>query len=677
MKRYLNRFLVLSSCAMVMASCEENSWNDELDGFDGIDKDTATQTIDFTMSATDYTQLAKLSTAKALAGDEHASALSSVGSKACFNAEIDPEEYIPLFLSQPTFPYFSANNGTAVRVTYRTSASVDPVSAAVSAAKKYTVTTEDYQNVWDSTEDYTEAFTPSKTAARNIPGILKTAYPDAAAGQYVIVSYNNAETDPVFSAAPADPFTSSSVLGNLNSMSNGDAIEFSGVVMAVSTQGPIVADATGSVFVYSPANNSDLKLGDQVVVSSTLSSYNFGYQIARGAEAEVKGNQSVSYPKAKTWTATEIDEFVANAMESGASPITPVYSKFTGKVSAGKYINIIIDGTNVQVSPYGLNNDAKALLVDGETVTFEGYVIAIASYGKYFNTIITKIGDTQVKPAVAAMAESRVAEVASTKVNAVYTFDGSTWSAPADITILSHADYQAMGQSYDNLSGTTPETMLPIYMKQKFPYAVADDSKYVVFYYYNGDTNVIRCDHAVFNGSEWDIDYDGVTTVTGQYVKKNGKWLYSPDVTINLPAAKGNATSTLFYQTCVDWVKANVENGAKYVTSYGNNDYYTGASAYQNNIDLRPDKARAQYEEGYAGMTDDQIVALEKKRFEDEVCPAVLSILYPEAAPTSKGIEPLYTINFYYYTGTTTKATIVYRAVALGQFEFVSCTWND
>ena len=75
-------------------------------------------------------------------------------------------------------------------------------------------------------------------------------------------------------------------------------------------------------------------------------------------------------------------------------------------------------------------------------------------------------------------------------------------------------------------------------------------------------------------------------------------------------------------------------------------------------------------------MTDDEIVALMKKRFEQEVCPGALSILYPDATPIA-GLDLLYTINFATYTGSTTYYKIVYKVVAKGQFEFVSCTWND
>ena len=98
-------------------------------------------------------------------------------------------------------------------------------------------------------------------------------------------------------------------------------------------------------------------------------------------------------------------------------------------------------------------------------------------------------------------------------------------------------------------------------------------------------------------------------------------------------------------------MKDNVPDGASFVTSYGNNDYYTGASAYQGNIDLRPGSARNQ-SSTYDDMTDDEIVALMKERFEKEVCPGVLGVLYPNLAPVGD-FEPTVTIHFYSYNGSS------------------------
>lgn len=686
MKIYFNRLMIAAACALALSSCDENSWNDKLDGFeDTINDGSATddaQTVEYTLTADDYKYISNNAANKSMAEAAGVAAeLSALKTTCTFSEQLQPKDYIPALLTNPNFKYSVLSNGSAMKITYNMVTALPAEVAQATAAQSYTVSDENYQTVWESDNDYTASFAPSHTAARSLPGILKAQLPDAQTGDCVMVNYNTSDTDPVFTTAPepdVPEFTPTSVLGNLSTMSNGDQLDVNGVVMAISTQGPVMADATGSIFVYAPTNNSDLKIGDQLVLSSTLSSYNYGYQVAKGSEPEVKGTQDVTYPAAKTWTGAEIDQFVADAMASGASPIVPVYSKFTGKVTvSGNYINIILDGTTVQVSPYGLPNDAKALFTDGATVELEGYLVALASKGKYFNTIVTKVGDKDVKTlatASAATAASRAVTVPSVNENAIYQYDGSKWAPMADAIALSHADYVAMGQSYDNLQGSSPESFFPTFLKQKFPYAEADQVKYVVFVYRANSVNAIRCDQYVFDGTEWKLN-DGVVAETAQFVKNAGKWNYDPSVTITLPAGRGIEISTLYFQTCVDWVRANVPDGAAYVSSYGNNEYYCGTSAYQGNVDLRASAAKTQYP-GYDSMSDDAVVALEKERFEKEVFPAALAILHPDAAPV-EGIEVLYTINFFYYTGTTQPATIIYEVTAPATFTFVSCTWND
>lgn len=675
MIRNINKFLLVSGCVLLFSGCDDNSWNDKLPGFEEP-RPSDVQKIDYILTANDYKTLADNSQNKSLAGTDNAKALSAVGTQCYFTGVITAEQYIPALLNDPKFPFFALSNGSAINVTYRTAAAMPEEVTDIAVATKYTVTEADYQTVWGSEEDYTMSFAPSHTAARSIPGILKTALPDAVAGDYAIVNYNTSTTNPVFDKTPEEPnFELSNVLGSLT---KGSDIEINGYVTAVSTQGPIVTDGAGSVFVYQPTNNNDLKIGDQLTISSTVDSYFYGFQIKRGSSPEVKGNQTVTYPTAKTWTGAEIDAFVTDAMASGATPITPVYSKFTGKVIvSGSYINIELDGTTVQVSPYGASRTLKAMLTDGSTVTFEGYVMAIASKGKYLNTIITKVGDSQISTLAVARPISRAAvSVPSVNENAVYKFDGSAWTVAPSTSILSHADYQAMGQTHDNLSGTTPATVLPKYLAQKYPYADTDETVYVAYYYYNGTATVTRCDQYTYDGSQW-ILFDGIVTETAQFVRNKGIWSYDPSLLIDLPYGKGQAASTLYFQTCVDWVKDNVPDGSAYISSYGNNEYYCGTSAYQGNVDLRPGAAKDAYA-GYASMTDEEVVALEKKRFETEVMPGALAILHPDIKPVD-GIDVTVTINFYFYNADrkTLPATIIYNVTGQAQFEFVSCTWNS
>lgn len=674
MKKYINRLVILSGCAMALTACDDNSWNDKLDGFEVPDKNAATQTVEYTMTQVDYATIAGLSTAKAEAeANNAADALKAVGSLGYFSDEISAEDYIPFFLADERFPYFALSNGSAVKVTYETMAGQPAEVTGAVNAQKYTVSTDDYITAWDSDENYTEAFAPSCTAARNIPKILAAAYPDAAEGDYVIVTYNNAATDPVFGGSAETPaFELTDLLGTAAA---GQDLDVNGYVTAIDMQGFVLTDKGGSIYCYRGSNYNDgsIVIGTQLSISGTIASRNKSIQFGNAATIEIKGKQEVTYPAAKTFTGAELDALVAG---TAIDPCT--YVSMTGTVVlSGSNINLNIDGASTaKGSPSYCTAEQKALMTDGANVTVEGYWYAVAG-NRYCSLCVTKVTVNSSVAAARAAASRAAVSVASTQENAMYMFDGTKWAAVSNMTVLNHSDYQAMGQTYDNLSGDAPKQYLPTYLKQTYPYAQADDVRYVVYNYYNGSANVTRCAECRFNGTEWTGGFNGSTVMTAQFVKKNNKWEYSPDVVITLPAGRGIEISTLYYQTCVDWVAQNVPDGSAYVSSYGNNEYYCGTSAYQGNVDLRPSAAKTQYA-GYASMTDDEVVALEKERFEKEVLPAALAILHPDAAPTPKGIEPTYTINFFYYTGSATlPATVEYKVVAQATFQYQSCTWND
>ncbi|MCI9607969.1 MAG: hypothetical protein HFJ94_07345 [Muribaculaceae bacterium] len=672
--------IVACGCIASLTACDENSWNDnELNGFE-VPEITDVQTVEYTLTDDDYASVAANSANKALAGDAGAAALKAVGTKFCFSEAIPARDYVPAFLASSYFPYFTLDNGSAVKLTYKTSQSLPEEIAKIESAQQYTVSDENYQTVWGSENDYIAAFAPSHTAAAELPAILKGAYPDAVKGDYVLVKYNVAASDPVFNAPdePAeDEFQTSSVVATL---ADGEDCTINGIVTALCTQGFVITDASGSIFVYrgSSFGSKDyegLKIGDQMVLNGTVEARNASVQITTGATFNVDGNQAVTYPAPVAFTADKMTEIIARTDNA-----TAIYGTMTGtmKVTEGKNgamnYNLIVDpDIKAQGSPYGATDAQKEILADGAKVTITGWLINVAG-GRYCNIVMTDI-KADGAAAASTAAVSRAVTVASESESAVYTFNGTKWITAENTVALSHADYQAMGQRYDNLSGESPATMLPAFLKQKFPYAAAEDTKFVVYLYYNTTTS-IRCDQYICNGSEWTLN-NGIVTETAQFVKTQGKWMYDPNVTITLPAGKGIEISSLYYQTCVDWVAANIDKptGATYVTSYGNNEYYSGTSAYQGNVDLRAASARAQYPAGYEGMSDDEIVAKMKERFVTQTLPAALSILHPEA-DVVPGVDVIYTVNFAAYNGSTTSTyTVTYKVTAKATFEYIECNW--
>jgi hypothetical protein len=678
MKQYIFKSLIIAAAVTSLASCDENSWNDKLDGFEEPTI-TDVKSIEYTLTNTDYATLAANSTNTALAGDDHLAALKLVGTQHYFNNEINPSEYIPALLSDSSFPYFALSNGSSVKVTYNIAAELPEEVKAVAAAEVYTVDELDYQEVWGSQEDYTESFAPSHTAAKSIPGILKEQYPDAEEGQYVIVNYNTSTTDPVFNTTTTtEPETPAFELSNvIGSVENGGTYDINGVVTAVCSRGFFLTDNSGSILAYLGAA-TDFKVGDQIKVeNATISAYGTALQIPKTATFTKVGEQAYTYPTPTTYDLAKMITAVARTNNEICE-----YVQFTGKtVVSGNYYNIDM-GENeggVQGSVYYATDEVKAMAVDGATQTYTGYFAAVSS-SKYFNVIVTNITTTTSRTS----APRRVATVPSSNVNAVYYFNGSTWAEASSVVALDAADYTAMGQTYGNLSSTLPATYLPIYLKQKYPYAAADDAKFVAYKYYNGSSTSYTCDQYVYDGTEWVLN-NGVEQETAQFVKVDGTWIYNPDVTITLPAGKNQEMSTKYYQACVNWVYENVDvpvcgstgikTGMGYVTSYGNNEYYSGTSAYQGNVDLRPASARAQYSAGYEGLTDDEVVALMKKRFCEEVMPGALAALHPDAAPV-EGLTVTYTINFAAYNGSGTSTYVAhFKVVGKGQFEFVDCDW--
>ncbi|MDD5838581.1 MAG: hypothetical protein PUC94_00805 [Bacteroidales bacterium] len=676
-------FFSLMAAAAVSATlngCDDNAWNDKLDGFKDKENEplTEVQTIEYTMTDADYASVSSNKTNQALAGEDLANALANVGKQKCFSEQIPAEDYAPALLASK---YYYLDNGSAVNLTYRQSVGLPAYLADAAAAELYTVTEDDYKNtVWESAEDYVNGFAPSKPASRYLSRILAANVSDDAG--YCIVSYNQSNQEPVFGnvggGQQPEPWKPGNTIGQATL--NAD-IEAQAVVTGICAQGYIVTDASGSILVYmgSSFDASSVQIGQQLNITGVIGAYNKGLQITgSSATVEVVGTQKVTYPSAEVVNGAKLDELGARTDNELAKYIT-----ITGKVVvSGNNINIEVDGAaTTKGSVYQGTPAQKALFTDGATVTVTGWFIAVAGGNRYANMVVTAVDG---KPVAAAPRHRAAAvEVPMTAHNAVYTYTDGRWSEATDFVVLQPGDYTDMGQKYQNL--TNANQLLPTYLKQKFPYAAAEAVKNVLYLYFNSATKETYyiCDQYVYNGSEWTLN-NGIETVTRQFVKNAGKWMYDPSVVITLPSGRNQAFSATYYQACVDWVYENIcvplgdtsiTSGLFYVSKYGNNDYYSGASAYQNNVDIRGASAREQYAAGFEGMTDDQISELIKKRFFEEVFPAAISKIHADVEPIP-GLDYTYTFNFYAYNGSTIACQAVYKVVGKGQFEPVKCVWG-
>lgn len=669
------------AATMVLAGCSENAWNDNLDGFQKPPVYSEVKTVTYKLTDADYKTISGLSANKALATtDEEKTALTAIGTNLCFATKEQARIYLPAFFAQSSFPYFSLNQGSSIKVEYAIGNGVSSETDAINAGTpELKLSEQNYQAVWESDDDFINGFAPVKPAASYLPGLLKELYADAESGAYAVVNYNESATNPIFgtvSGGEEEEWTMTEVIKDLKV---GDVANVRGIVTGISTRGFVVTDASGASICYdkgSGFNDDALSIGSQVNVTGEVSSYSLCMQIAVDNSYEIIGSQAYTYPSPVVYDGAAVTAGCERTADFLAEYIS---LEATVKVS-GNYINLDIDGTDYQGSVYNAPDYVKSKLVDGEKMTLTGYFVCVSGKAKYFNILVTGVNGANVAKAP-AMTKAPVADVEVTSCNAIYTYNGSKWTVPANTAVLQPADYTAMGQKYGNLSGNLDKTLLPIYLNANYPYAAAEDVMTVAYKYYNGSSTSYKASRFVFDGTNWTAG----DIITEQFTLNEKGWTFNPSVTLTLEAGKGIALSATYYQACVDWVYENIDvplgstdikSGIGYVTTYGNNEYYSGTSAYQNNIDLRASAARAQYEKGYEGMTDEQVVETEKHRFCYETFPGALSKLHADA-DVIPGMDVLYTFTFSAYYGTETLVyTGVWKVVGKGKFEFVSCVLN-
>lgn len=172
------------------------------------------------------------------------------------------------------------------------------------------------------------------------------------------------------------------------------------MVVATSTNGPVLQDETGVIFAYLPSETP--AVGSIVTISGTIESYGKALQFKRGATIEITGTGEVPALTATEVTATNIGEMMT------AATVTPAYVKFTGtmKISNGKYYNVTFPfESSYQGSIYYPDAEAFGLAVlDGREINVEGWFINVSYEDNplYLNVVATKVSSASEAPYITA-----------------------------------------------------------------------------------------------------------------------------------------------------------------------------------------------------------------------------------------------------------------------------------
>ena len=693
-KNIFSKIALMAGVALMGVGCQTDYFNETyLPGYENGGAITDAKNFELVLSADDYAAIAKNNANKAIAeeaGEEATAALAAIGKNKYFANQDEAAAYLPAWLSA-SYPTY--DDGSMALITYTMALDVPEDVQLMNAATEYTLTEDDYKTIWGSEEDFATALTP-KTVNK-----LKSVIPvadDARAGEYVVVTYNYSNEEPA-TEEPETPDTPdqpeapayTSVIGTavLN-----DVVEVKGYISAVSTQGPILTDNTGSILLY---KYTDLAIGDEVTVNGTILAYNCGYQFdysKGGVTVEKTGTTTVTYPEPLNITGEYADELLTTRVENEMcyfAKMTGVLSISTNSDGTKTYYNFNINGAETAVgSLYNPSEEIKAQLVDGMEYTLYGYFTSISKTGgapKYINIIVTS-----VEPATASISTLAL-KVKSEKQYAYFKFNGTGYEA-ADVVAIQPADYTAMGQNYGNFTNPAQDDFLPLFLAKKYPYAQVDDKVYVGYRCYAGGATSCKVDEYVFNGVWTKTAY--FAEKQDQFRKAEGVW--NVDRTLELDYTNTSSADTkAFYQYCVNWVydfkdvpmgapaRDNAGeiistdivtiNGEKpagnyWVSNYGNNEFYTGSSAYYGNVDWRPSAVKSGFAAaGMGDLTDDEILAKLKENTA-EVYAEVLGYMYPEMTPEQ---YKKVVIKVYCY-GPNKNYSFTFDVVETGKFAYVA-----
>lgn len=215
-----------------------------------------------------------------------------------------------------------------------------------------------------------------------------------------------------------------------------------GQVTALTSNGFVLTDATGSIFSY---GKKSYKIGQELVATGAIGAYNKGFQLTSNKTTFLEGAvKEYTYPEAATADAAAIDAFIANTDNRLATYVT-----LTGDLAiSGNYYNMTIEGTTNMGSIYYPNDEIKAALSTGTNITVKGYAMAVSGSGvKYYNVIATEATTNYVIPKVTPAATSMS-----------FVAEGETKSV--ELTVAGQGENQLFAKSSDEhftavIEGTT------------------------------------------------------------------------------------------------------------------------------------------------------------------------------------------------------------------------------
>lgn len=620
-----NLLMPVAVSLILLSGCKYN--DDNFEGLDDMTQPTNLMKIEYTLTDADYATISTNSVNKDSAAnhkpDDLSKDLANVKTNMYLTEKITGATYIPAFLLDK---YYTADKGSSAKITYKYKEAMSSLLSEYASVKYLKPTDAEYKLVYGE-----NAFAPylNEKTEGQMSKILNEKFKDAEKGTAVFVDYKLGE------GQLENPL----MWQNFEALPTGDLKELKGWFISSTgdTQWKVTSYDDNQYVQYSANGTKGACVGWMVTpaISVTAGDYlafdvTVGYYNASCLSVLISENFDGKNVGTANWVDVTSDFSIPTKPTSG-------YGTFAsaGKVSlsayAGKKVYVAFkyegDGANKKTTTYQIDNIMVGTSIPANSL--------------------------------------------STPTYAVKVYDGKNWKNKSNnVYVLTYADYGDMGQSKRYFTSDVPAVnYLPAYLSKMVAYPVDGDARVVVYRFYNGKALNIYSDEYTYSAEKarWELN-TRIVDKTEQFVLSDGKWNFDPSTVVTLKAEKGNVEAAAFYQAITDWVK---ENHPEYVTSYGNNDYYYGGSAYNNNFDFRPSAWKAQNASAYGSMSDADLTKLMFERLPEAFLPGLKAIY--GSADVVEGVDVFYTINFAIYDGSsTTQYTIKYKVTGKGQFEYVA-----
>ena len=574
-------------------------------------KQPYSESIEYTLVEADYVAGSNFALQDAQTSQDSALA-KAIKSNMAFNSRFQGKDYVPKILSN-LFPALS--KGSSAIITY--SEFIDQPSFFTDMSSIYYLTTDDYKKLWNSSTLFVDALTPSLNPQDTLAYLLGQNFPGDADGRYRFISYNYSSDE----ATPEGGLLPRVVYDFEDGSANQPV-----------ANGWINKNITGTKqWVYKLFDNN---------LYAQFSSFNTGEenevwlirmfdQLDTIDVPTLAFNVKIGYWNASCLSILISENFDGNENNIASATWTDITSNFTIPEEPVSGYGSFVDAGNYDLSAYKGKTIYVAFRYIGNgvdnsaTTTYQIDDVTVAN-----NATILKIDSSEKK-------------------YAAYVKNGSLWQPASDIHVLNSTDYLEMGFADGYIPSPNEKTFLPIYLNQKMPYAQEGDIVNVAYRNNRSTVTSAAVSQFIKTNGVWVLNDFG-QTFSDQFFNDGSIWFYDPTIHLELSGPD--------YQLLVDWVYTNLER--EYGSSYGNDEFYYGASAYYSNFDLRLSQRTKYSIPGFEGLSEQEQIALTWERLQEGIS-ILLSEKYPDAVSEVSGFPLYYFVYFKTYENDLSKNSYV------------------